>query len=156
MYTMCRVYMSRRSLLIKNQYSNRERGNSHSQHQEISTPREWEYLRGSSPGCSRPISSRRLYRGTRTEHGIDGFFRGLTEWSKHSQSNHRSRKEFLEDTPTGVPARVLNRLGLDVPVNGQMVSEEDEHKWTDEFEVAPDSLITKVHVSVILNERPRR
>jgi hypothetical protein len=96
------------------------------------------------------------YRGTRTEHGIDGFFRGLTEWSKHFQSNHHSRKEFLEDTSTRVSVRVLNRLGLVVPMNDQAVSEENEHKWTEEFEVAPDGLITKVHVSVILDERPRR
>jgi hypothetical protein len=94
------------------------------------------------------------YRGTRTERGIDGFFRGLEEWSKHFQSNHHSRKEFLEDKPTRVSVRVLNRLGLVVPVNGRTVSEEDEHEWTEEFEVAPDGLITKVHVTVILHEQP--
>jgi hypothetical protein len=94
------------------------------------------------------------YRGTRTEHGIDGFFRGLKEWTRHFQSTHNSRKEFLEDTPTRVSVRVLNRLGLVVPVNGRTVSEEDEHEWTEEFEVAPDGLITKVQVTVILHERP--
>jgi hypothetical protein len=100
------------------------------------------------------VASTTDYRGTLTEHGIDGFFRGLDEWSKHFHSDHHSRKEFLEDTPTRVSVRVLNRLGLVVPVNGRTVSEEDGHEWTEEFEVAPDGLITKVHVSVILNERP--
>ncbi len=92
------------------------------------------------------------YRGTLTERGIDGFFHGLAEWSKHFQSNHQSRKEFLEDTPTRVSVRVLNRLGLVIPVNGKTVSEEDEHEWTEEFEVGPDGLITKVHVAVQLKE----
>ena len=95
------------------------------------------------------VASTTDYRGTRTEYGIDGFFRGLEDWSKHFRSNHHSPKEFLEDTPTRVSVRGLNRLGLVVPVNGRTVSEEDEHEWTEEFEVAPDGLITKVHVSVI-------
>ena len=94
------------------------------------------------------------YRGTLTEHGIDGFFRGLEDWSEHFHSNHHSRKEFLEDTPTRVSVRVLNRLGLVVPVNGRTVSEEGEHDWTEEFEVAPYGLITKVHVTVILSKQP--
>jgi len=94
------------------------------------------------------------YRGTLTEHGIDGFFRGLEDWSEHFYSNHHSRKEFLEDTPTRVSVRVLNRLGLVVPVNGRTVSEEGEHDWTEEFEVAPYGLITKVHVTVILSKQP--
>ena len=92
------------------------------------------------------------YRGTLTKHGIDGFFRGLAEWSKHFQSNHQSRKEFLEDTPVRVSVRVLNRLGLVIPVNGRTVSEENEHEWTEEFEVGSDGLITKVHVAVHLKE----
>jgi hypothetical protein len=92
------------------------------------------------------------YRGTLTEQGIDGYFHGLAEWSKHFQSNHQSCKEFLEDTPTRVSVRVLNRLGLVVPVNGKTVSEEDEHEWTEEFEVGPDGLITKVYVTVHLKE----
>ena len=100
------------------------------------------------------VASTTDYRGTLTEHGIDGFFRGLHEWSKHFHSDHHSRKEFLEDTPTRVSVRVLNRLGLVVPINGRTVSEEGEHEWTEEFEVVPDGLITKVHVSVILNGRP--
>jgi len=93
------------------------------------------------------------YRGTLTEHGIDGYFRGLEEWSRHFESNHQSPKEFLEDTPTHVLVRVFNRLGLVVPVNGRTVSEPDEHEWTEEFEVGPDGLITKVHVSVLLKKR---
>jgi hypothetical protein len=100
------------------------------------------------------VASTTDYRGTLTEYGIDGFFRGLDEWSKHFHSDHHSRKEFLEDTPTRVSVRVLNRLGLVVPINGRTVSEESEHEWTEEFEVAPDGLITKVHVSVVLNGRP--
>jgi len=96
------------------------------------------------------LASTTDYRGTRTEHGIGGFFHGLEEWSRHFRSNHHSRKEFLEDTPTHVSLRVLNRLGLVVPVNGRTISEEDEHEWTEEFEVSADGLITKVHVSVIL------
>jgi hypothetical protein len=100
------------------------------------------------------VASTTDYRGTLTGHGIDGFFRGLHEWSKHFHSDHHSRKEFLKDTPTRVSVRVLNRLGLVVPINGRTVSEEGEHEWTEEFEVAPDGLITKVHISVILNERP--
>jgi hypothetical protein len=91
------------------------------------------------------------YRGTLTEHGIDGFFHGLGEWSKYFRSNHQSRKEFLEDTPTRVSVRVLNRLGLVIPVNGKTVSEEGEHEWTEQFEVGSDGLITKVHVTVHLN-----
>lgn len=100
------------------------------------------------------VASTTDYRGTFTEYGIDGFFRGLEEWSKHFHSDHHSRKEFLEDTPTRVSVRVLNRLGLVVPINGRTVSEQGEHEWTEEFEVAPHGLITKLHVSVILNERP--
>jgi hypothetical protein len=88
------------------------------------------------------------YRGTFTEHGIDGYFHVLAEWSKYFESNHQSRKDFLEDTPTHVSVRVLNRLGLVRPVNGRTVSEEDEHEWTEEFEVGPDGLITKVQVAV--------
>ncbi len=92
------------------------------------------------------------YRGTLTAHGIVGFFRGLAEWTKHFQSNHQSRKEFLEDTSARVSVRVLNRLGLVIPVNGKTMSEENEHEWTEEFEVGPDGLITKVHVTVNLKE----
>jgi hypothetical protein len=92
------------------------------------------------------------YRGTLTAHGIDGFFRGLAEWTKHFQSSHQSRKEFLVDTPVRVSVHVLNRLGLVVPVNGRSVSEENEHEWTEEFEVGPDGLITKVNVTVNLKE----
>jgi hypothetical protein len=92
------------------------------------------------------------YRGTLTEHGIDGFFHGLMEWSKHFRSNHQSRKEFLEDTPARVAVRVLNRLGLIIPVDGRTVSEENEHEWTEEFEVGADSLITEIHVTVHLKE----
>lgn len=90
------------------------------------------------------------YRGTLTEHGIEGYFHALSEWSKLFQSNHQSPKEFLEDTPVRVRVRVLNRLGLVVPVNGRAVSEADEHEWTEEFEVGPDGLITRAHVTVIL------
>ena len=92
------------------------------------------------------------YRGTLTEYGIDGFFHGLSVWSKYFQSNHQSRKEFLEDTPTRVSVRVLNRLGLVVPVNGKSVSKEDEHEWMEEFEVGPGGLITKVHVVIHFKE----
>ena len=51
-----------------------------------------------------------------------------------------------------VSVRVLNRLGLVIPVNGRTVSEENEHEWTEEFEVGSDGLITKVHVAVHLKE----
>jgi hypothetical protein len=95
------------------------------------------------------------YRGTLTEHGIEGYFWGLTEWSKHFQSNHQSPKEFLEDTPTRVSVRVLNWLGLVVPVNGRSISAADEHDWTEYFEVGPNELITKVHVTVLLKEQNR-
>lgn len=94
------------------------------------------------------------YRGTLTVRGIDGYFPGLAEWSKHFQSNHQSPKEYLEDTPTRVRVRVLNRLGLVQPVNGKTVSEENEHEWTEEFEVGDDGLITRVHVVVLLREPP--
>jgi len=96
------------------------------------------------------VASTTDYRGTVAEHGIAGFFRGLEEWSKHFRSNHRSRKEFLEDSPERVSVRVLNRLGLVIPVNGRTVSEENEHEWTEEFAVGPDGLIKRIHVSVIL------
>jgi hypothetical protein len=99
------------------------------------------------------VASTTDYRGTHTEHGIDGYFRGLEEWSRHFQSDHQSRYEFLEDTPTHVSARVLNRLGLVMPVKGRTSSEEDEHEWIEEFDVGPDGLITKMHVSVLLKER---
>ena len=98
------------------------------------------------------VASTTDYRGTLTEYGINGFFSGLTEWSKYFRSNHQSRKEFLEDTPTRVSVRVLNRLGLVIPVNGKTVSEENEHEWLEEFEVGPDSLITKAHITVRLNK----
>lgn len=93
------------------------------------------------------------YRGTLTEHGIDGYFHALGEWSKHFQSNHQSPKEVLEDTPSRVSVRVFNRLGLVLPVNGHTVSEADEHDWTEEFEVGADGLITKIHVTVLLKDR---
>jgi hypothetical protein len=96
------------------------------------------------------VASSTDYRGTLTEHGIDGYFRALAEWSKHFQSNHQSPKEFLADTPTHVLVRVLNRLGLVIPVNGRTVSEEHEHEWTEEFEVGPEGLIKKAHVTVQL------
>ncbi len=102
-----------------------------------------------SPGL---VAATTDYRGTLTEHGIDGFFHGLEEWSKYFLSNHQSRKEFLEDTPRRVAVRVLNRLGLVMPVNGRTVSEENEHEWTEEFEVGADDLITKIHVTVHLKE----
>jgi hypothetical protein len=92
------------------------------------------------------------YRGTLTEHGIDGYFHALTEWSKHFQSNHQSPKEFLEDTPKRVTVRVINRLGLVVPVNGRTVSEAHEHEWTEEFEVGADGRITRAHVTVLLKQ----
>jgi len=76
----------------------------------------------------------------------------MEEWSKYFRSNHQSRKEFLEDTPTRVSVRVLNRLGLVVPVNGRTVSEENEHEWTEEFEIGADGLITEIHVAVRLKE----
>jgi hypothetical protein len=47
---------------------------------------------------------------------------------------------------------VLNRLGLVIPVNGKTMSDEDEHEWTEQFEVRPDGLIAKVHVTVHLKE----
>ncbi len=100
-----------------------------------------------SPGL---VATTTDYRGTLTEHGVKGFFHGLTEWSKYFQSNHQSCKEFLEDTPARVSVRVLNRLGLVIPVNGRDVSEEDEHEWTEEFEVGLDGLITKIHVAIHL------
>ncbi len=102
-----------------------------------------------SPGL---VATTTDYRGTLTEHGIEGFFRGLEEWSKYFRSNHQSRKEFLEDTHARVSVRVLNRLGLVVPVNGRTVSEENEHEWTEEFEVGADGLITKIHVTIRLKE----
>ncbi len=48
------------------------------------------------------IATTKDYRGTLTEHGIDGFFHGLMEWTKYFQSNHQARKEFIEDTPARV------------------------------------------------------
>lgn len=100
-----------------------------------------------SPGL---VSMTTDYRGTLTEHGVDGFFHGLAEWSKHFQSNHQSHKEFLDDTPTHVLVRVLNRIGLVVPVHGKTVSEEDDHEWTEEFTVGLDGLIKKAHVTILL------
>src|SRR6476659_4582694 len=73
-----------------------------------------------SPGL---VATTTDYRGTLTKHGIDGYFRDLDEWSRHFQSNHQSRKEFLKDTPTHVSVRLFSRLGLGVPVNGRTVSE---------------------------------
>jgi hypothetical protein len=92
------------------------------------------------------------YRGTLTEHGIDGYFRALEAWLRHFRSNHQSPKEFLDDTRTHVLVRVLNRLGRVVPVNGLTVSEAHEHDWTEEFEVGPDGLISNIHVTVILKQ----
>jgi hypothetical protein len=103
-----------------------------------------------SPGV---VATSTDYRGTLIEHGIDGYFHALAEWSKHFQSNHQSPKEVLEDTSSRVSIRVFNRLGLVLPVNGRTISEADEHDWTEEFEVGPDGLITKVHVIVLLKDR---
>jgi hypothetical protein len=55
-----------------------------------------------------------------------------------------------------VLVRVLNRLGLVVPVNGRTVSDEHQHDWLEEFEVGPDGLISKVCVSVTLNDPRQR
>ncbi len=48
--------------------------------------------------------------------------------------------------------RVLNRLGLVVPVKDRTVSEESEHERAEEFAVGPDGLIKEIHVRVILKQ----
>jgi hypothetical protein len=34
-------------------------------------------------------------------------------------------------------------------MNGRTVSEEDEHEWTEEFDVGPGGLITNLHMTVL-------
>jgi hypothetical protein len=84
-------------------------------------------------------------RGTYTYHGARGFFEGMVAWSKSFFVNGQSRHEFVEESSTHVFVRMHGDLRLLRPINGLTSSRQDDHDWTQEFEVSND-LITKVNI----------
>jgi hypothetical protein len=84
-------------------------------------------------------------RGTFTYHGARGFFQGMAAWSKSFFGNGQSRHEFVEESPTHVFVRMHGDLGLLQPINGLTTSKQDDHDWTQEFEVS-NGLITKLNI----------
>jgi hypothetical protein len=90
-------------------------------------------------------------RGSFIYEGIDGFFEGMVAWSKHFFVNGQSRHEYIEETPIHVLVRMHGDLKLSEPINGETVSKEGNHDWTEEFEIAND-LITKVAIKLFFNQ----
>ena len=90
-------------------------------------------------------------RGSFTYEGIDGFFEGMVAWSKHFFVNGQSRREYVEETSTHVLVRMHGDLKLSEPINGETISKEGDHDWTEEFELAND-LITKVDIKLFFNQ----
>jgi hypothetical protein len=90
-------------------------------------------------------------RGSFTYEGIDGFFEGMIAWSKHFLVNGQSRHEYVEETSTHVLVRMHGDLKLSEPINGETISKEGDHDWTEEFELAND-LITKVDIKLFFNQ----
>jgi hypothetical protein len=90
-------------------------------------------------------------RGSFTYEGIDGFFEGMVTWSKHFFVNGQSRQEYVEETSTHVLVRMHGDLKLSEPINGESISKEGDHDWTEEFELAND-LITKVDIKLFFNQ----
>lgn len=86
-------------------------------------------------------------RGAFRYEGIDGFFEGMVAWSKHFLVNGRSRHEYVDETSTHVLVRMHGDLGLSEPINGETLSKEGDHDWTQEFELSED-LITKVDIKL--------
>ncbi|ADV84409.1 hypothetical protein [Terriglobus saanensis] len=84
-------------------------------------------------------------RGTFTYYGIEGFFEGMVAWSKYFFVSGQSFHEYLEKAPTHVLVRMHGELKLLEPIHGTNVSKEDQHDWTQEFELS-GNLITKVTV----------
>src|SRR5260370_20573069 len=90
-------------------------------------------------------------RGSSTYEGIDGFFEGMVAWSKHFLVNGQSRHEYVEETSTHVLVRMHGDHKLSEPINGETISKEGDHDWTEEFELAND-LITKVDIKLFFNQ----
>jgi hypothetical protein len=90
-------------------------------------------------------------RGRFTYQGTDGFFEGMVAWSKHFFVNGQSRHEYVQETSTHVLVRMHGDLKLSEPMNGETVSKEDDHDWTQEFELFND-LITKVDIKLFFNQ----
>ena len=91
-------------------------------------------------------------RGTFTYHGIDGFFEGMVAWSKHFFVNGQSRHEYIEETPTHVLVRMHGDLKLVEPIGGATISKENDHDWTQEFELS-NHLITKVDIRLFFHQK---
>jgi hypothetical protein len=90
-------------------------------------------------------------RGSFTYEGIDGFFEGMVAWSKHFFVNGQSRHEYVEETSTHVLVRMHGDLKLSEPINGETISKEGDHDWTQEFELSND-LITKVDIKLFFKQ----
>jgi hypothetical protein len=90
-------------------------------------------------------------RGSFTYEGIGGFFEGMVAWSNHFFVNGQSRHEYVEETSTHVLVRMHGDLKLSQPINGETISKEGDHDWTEEFELAKD-LITKVGIKLFFNQ----
>jgi hypothetical protein len=90
-------------------------------------------------------------RGSFTYQGIDGFFEGMVAWSKHFFVNGLSRHEYIDETPTHVLVRMHGDLKLSEPINGESISKENDHDWTQEFGLFND-LITKVDIKLFFNQ----
>jgi hypothetical protein len=90
-------------------------------------------------------------RGSVTYQGIDGFFEGMVAWSKHFFVNGLSRHECIDETPTYVLVRMHGDLKLSEPTNGESISKENDHDWTQEFGLFND-LITKVDIKLVFNQ----
>jgi hypothetical protein len=84
-------------------------------------------------------------RGTFTYHGQEGFIEGMVAWSKCFFVNGQSRHEFVEEGPTRVLVRMHGDVKLMQPIRGLTASKEDDHDWTQEFEVS-DGLITRIDI----------
>jgi hypothetical protein len=90
-------------------------------------------------------------RGSFTYQGIDGFFEGMVAWSKHFFVNGLSRHEYIDETPTHVLVRMHGDLKLSERINGESISKENDHDWTQEFGLFND-LITKIDIKLVFNQ----
>src|ERR1700761_3471295 len=90
-------------------------------------------------------------RGTFTYHGIDEFFEGMIAWSRHYFVNGKTRHEFVQEMPENVFVQMHGELRLLEAVNGATHSGEDDHEWTEEFELS-DGLITRFEVELFFHQ----
>jgi hypothetical protein len=68
---------------------------------------------------------------------------------QHFFVNGQSRREYVEETSTHVLVRMHGDLKLSEPINGDTISKEGDHDWTQEFELSND-LIAKVDIKLFL------